>query len=119
MTVPTSAEKRGRAAAFSPVSVAAPTPGNLEVLWGSPFDRVCYEVSASGLARKHRAQYDLLLTELTTGTGCTEDEIITHGQTVRSVLFFAEDRLARQGALASLVGQQQYRYHQPPVTRAF
>jgi len=119
MTVPTSAEKRERAAALSPASVAAPTPGNLDVLWDSPFDRLCYDVSASGMARKHRARYDILLAELTTGTGCTEEEVIAHGQKVRSVLFFAEDRLGRQGALANLVGQQQHRYRLAPVTLAF
>jgi len=119
MTLPTSAEKRERAATLSPASVAAPTPGNLEVHWDSPFDRLCYDVSASGMARKHRARYDILLAELTTSTGCTEEEVLTHGQKVRSVLFFAEDRLARQGALASLVGQQQHRYRLPPVTLSF
>jgi hypothetical protein len=119
MTIPTSAEKRARAAALSGPSVGDPTPGNLDVLWDSPFDRLCYDVSASGMARKHPARYDALLAALTTSTGCTEDEVITHGQKIRSVLFFAEDRLARQGALASLVGQQQHRYRLHPVTQAF
>jgi hypothetical protein len=119
MTPPTSAEKRMRAATLSPATAAGPTPGNLAVHWDSSFDRLCYEVSASGLARKHPAQYDALLAELTTGTGCTEEEVVTHGQKVRSMLFFVEDRLGRQGALASLVGQQQYSYRLPPVTLAF
>jgi hypothetical protein len=119
MTLPTSGEKRERAAAFTPPCAAAPIPGNLDVLWDSPFDRLCYDVSASGLARKHSARYDALLADLTSGTGCTEEEVLTHGHKVRSVLFFAEDRLGRQGALAKLVGQQQLPYRLAPVTFAF
>jgi hypothetical protein len=119
MTLPTSAEKRARAATLSPTSAAGPTPGNLAVHWDSTFDRLCYDVSASGLARKHPAQYAALVAELTTSTGCTEEEVVTHGQKVRSVLFFAEDRLGRQGALASLVGQQQHSYRLAPVTLVF
>jgi hypothetical protein len=119
MTLPTSAEKRERAAALTSPSAAVPIPGNLEVLWDSPFDRLCYDVSTSGMARKHGARYDALLADLTTSTGCTEDEVLTHGHKVRSVLFFAEDRLGREGALANLVGQQQHRYRLAPVTLAF
>jgi hypothetical protein len=71
------------------------------------------------MARKHRAQYDALMAELTARTGCTEDEVLTHGQKVRSVLYFAEDRLGRQGALAKLVGAQQHPFRLAPVTLAF
>ena len=119
MTPPTSAQKRERAAALAPAGPSAPTPGTLEVRWDRPFDQLCYDVTASGMARKHRARYDVLLTELMTGTGCTEDEVLTHGLKVRNMLFFAEDRLARQGALANLVGVQQYPYRLPPVTLSF
>ena len=119
MTLPTSAEKRERAAALAPTSAALPTPGTLDVRWDRPFDRLCYDVSASGMARRHRAQYDVLMAELTSSTGCTEDEVLTHGQKVRSVLYFAEDRLGRQGALATLVGTQQHPFRLAPVTLAF
>lgn len=119
MAVLTSAEKRGRAAALSLSSKAAPIPGTLDVSWDSPFDRLCYDVSASGLARKHRERYDALLAELKASTGCTEEELVSHGQKVRSVLFFAEDKLGRSGELARLVGNQQYPYRLAPVTQAF
>ena len=119
MTLPTSAEKRLRAAALAPTGASTPTQGNLEVLWDRPFDRLCYDLSASGMARRHPAQYDALLAELSSGTGCTEEELITHGQKVRSMLFFAEDRLGRQGALAKLVGTQQLPYRLAAVTLAF
>lgn len=119
MTLPTSAEKRERAAALSHADTALPTPGNLEVRWDSPFDRLCYDVSASGMARKHRSRYDALLAELTASTGCTEEELVTHGQKVRSVLYFAEDRLGREGVLAKLVGAQQHPFRLAPVTLAF
>jgi hypothetical protein len=119
MTLSPSADKRLRAATLSSKGAAAPTPGNLDVHWDSPFDRLCYDVSASGMARKDRARYDLLLAELTMSTGCTEDEVITHGQKVRSMLYFAEDRLGREGVLARLVGTQQHPYRLAPVTMAF
>jgi hypothetical protein len=119
MTFPTSAEKRARAAALTSPGAAVPIPGNLDVLWGSQFDRLCYDVSASGMARRHSAHYESLLTTLTTSTGCTEDEVLTHGHKVRSVLFFAEDQLGRQGGLANLVGEQQLPYRLPPVAHAF
>jgi hypothetical protein len=35
------------------------------------------------------------------------------------VLYFAEDRLGRQGALAKLVGEQQHPFRLAPVTLAF
>lgn len=119
MTAPTSAEKRARATAMIASTPATPTSGNLDVLWDSHFDAMCYRVSTPALARKHPEQYGGLLTELSACTGCTEEELLTHGFKVRSVLFFAEDRLARQGLLASLVGTQQHSYRLAPVTQSF
>lgn len=119
MTAPTSTDKRERAAALSLSSDHAPISGTLDVVWDSPFDRLCYDMSASGMARKHRERYEMLLAELTASTGCTEDELLTHGQKVRSVLFFAEDKLGREGVLARLVGKQQHPYRLAPVTQAF
>jgi hypothetical protein len=119
MTATTSSDKRGRAAALSLTSEHAPIPGTLDVAWASPFDRLCYDISASGMARKHRERYELLMADLTASTGCTEEELLTHGQKVRSVLFFAEDKLGKEGILARLVGNQQHPYRLAPVTQAF
>jgi len=115
----TSAEKRQRAATFPKASGATPTQGSLEVSWDSPFDRMCYLVSATDLATKNRSRYDALMQELITATGCSDEEILSHGLKVRALLFFAEDRLARQGALASLVGKQKHLYRLTPVNPAF
>jgi hypothetical protein len=119
VTLPTSAEKRKRAAALPLSGDAGPIPGTLDVAWDSPFDRLCYDLAMPGLARKNPDRYASLLAELTTGTGCTEDEVLTHGQKVRSVLYFAEDRFGREGLLARLVGTQQHPYRLAPVTLAF
>jgi hypothetical protein len=119
VTRPSSDEKRQRAAAFPPASATSSTKGALDVVWDSPFDRLCYLVSATDLARKHRLRYDALMTELITGTGCTEDEVLAHGLKVRGLLFFAEDRLARQGALATLVGKERHPYRLACVTPEF
>ncbi len=119
MTSQTSDQKRQRAAALPHASAPAATQGLLEVLWDSPFDRLCYLISAANLALKHRARYAALLEELTAGTGCTEEELIAHGMKVRALLFFAEENLARQGLLASLVGRQKYIYRLAPVKPAF
>jgi hypothetical protein len=119
VTAPTSSDKRGRAAALSLSSAHIPISGTLDVAWDSPFDRLCYDISASGMARKHRERYEVLLADLTERTGCTEEELLTHGQKVRSVLFFAEDKLGRNGELTRLVGNQQYPYRLAPVTQAF
>lgn len=115
----TSAEKRERAASFSPDTAFPPIPGALDVQWERPFDRLCYDLAASGLARKHRDRYDAILAPLVDGTGCTEDEVLTHGQKVRSMLFFAEDRMGRQGLLGRLGSQQQIKYRLSAVTMAF
>jgi len=119
MTTATSAEKRLRAAAFSAVPGPTPSVGALAVRWSSPFDRSCFLVSAPELAGKHDQPYEELMEQLTSGTGCTEAEILEHGRKVRAELFFAEDRLARIGALASLVGRQRHGYILAPVVPAF
>jgi len=114
-----SAEKRRRAAAFPAVPGPTPSAGTLAVRWSSPFDRSCFTVSAPELARQHPEPYGQLMDQLTSGTGCTEQEILAHGQKVRAELFFAEDRLARTGALASLVGRQKHGYELAAVIPAF
>lgn len=119
MALLTSAEKRERAAALSLPTPRDPIPGTLDVAWDSPFDRLCYDVSASGMARKHRQRYDQLMAELISSTGCTEEELLSHGQKVRSMLFFAEDKMGREGALARLGGNQQLPYRLAAVTQAF
>lgn len=119
MTSPTSAEKRQRAATFPPASGATPMRGALDVSWDSPFDRMCYLVAAPDLPIKRPARYDALLQELTAATGCTAEELLAHGNKVRAMLFFAEDRLARSGALAELEGKQKHPYRLPPVVPAF
>jgi hypothetical protein len=119
MPEPTSAEKRQRATSLANQRPPSPTEGNLDILWDSPFDQMCYCLAAPALARKQPARYGELRNELMAQTGCTEDELLTHGLKVRSVLFFAEDRLGRQGALASLVGAQQLQYRLPPVSQSF
>jgi hypothetical protein len=119
VTAPTSAEKRERATTITTATPILPVMGNLDVRWDSQFDRLCYDLATPALGRKDPARYASLLADLTTGTGCTEEELVTHGQKVRSVLFFAEDRLARQGLLSRLRDDQQHEYHLPPVTRSF
>jgi hypothetical protein len=115
----TSDEKRQRAARMPRASAPAATQGQLEVLWDSPFDRLCYLLTATNLGIKHPARYAALLKELAEGTGCTEDELVAHGMKVRAVLYFAEENLARQGLLGSLVGGQKYLYRLAPVKPAF
>jgi hypothetical protein len=112
-------EKRRRAAAFRPRPGPTPDVGVLDVHWGSAFDRSCYLVSTPGLADKHRASYNHLMHDLTTETGCTESEILSHGWRVRNLLAFAKEQLSRTGALAGLIGQQKYPYELPPVIPPF
>jgi hypothetical protein len=115
----TSTDKNQRAATL-PLGIALPPIGGaLDVEWSRPFDRLCYELATPGLARRHRDQYDSFLRALVEGTGCTEAELLTHGQKVRNMLFFAEDRLGRQGLLAALGRHQQIKYTLPPVTMSF
>lgn len=119
MPEPTSAEKRARATTLAAPRPADPIAGNLDVQWGSAFDRPCYDLAAPAMPRKHPEPYDALLAELTEGTGCSEDEVLTHGQKVRSMLFFAEDKLARQGVMARLPGNQRHPYRLAPVPQSF
>ncbi len=114
-----SAEKRDRASSLTLGAPLPPIPGGLDVQWERPFDRLCYDVAASGLARKHRERFDALLAPLIAGTGCSEAEILSHGQKVRSMLYFAEDRMGRQGLLGRLGSKEQMPYHLSPVTMAF
>lgn len=115
----TSTDKCQRAATLRLGRKLEPIAGALDVQWGRPFDRLCYELARPGLARRHREQYDAFLEPLIAGTGCTEAELLTHGQKVRNMLFFAEDRLARQGLLSRLGSQQQVKYSLAPVTMSF
>jgi len=115
----TQAQKRQRATAFPPVSGPASGCGLLEVEWGSPFDRLCFLVSAPDLAVKNNRRYTKLLAEISEGSGCTETEILAHGNKVRAYLFFAQERLKREGQLDHLTGRQKYSYQLPPVTPAF
>jgi hypothetical protein len=71
------------------------------------------------LATKNSRRYAQLLAELVAGSGCTESEILAHGQKVRAVLYFAEARLTRDGSLRGLVGKEKFVYQQPCVTPAF
>jgi hypothetical protein len=119
MTDLSSAEKRRRAASLPALPGPTPEAGSLAVRWGSAFDRSCFLVSAPDLATKHPQPYEQLMGQLTSGTGCTEAEILAHGHNVRAALFFAEDRLARTGALASLVGPQKHKYELPAVRPTF
>jgi len=114
-----SAEKRRRAANFPSLPGPTPSAGTLAVRWSSPFDRSCFLVSAPDLATKHPQPYEQLMDQLTSGTGCSEAEILAHGKQVRAMLFFAEDRLARTGALASLVGRQKHEYELGAVKPGF
>ncbi|HEY7682058.1 MAG TPA: hypothetical protein VH879_05410 [Gemmatimonadales bacterium] len=119
METSTQAQKRERATAFPPPSGAAPTCGLLDVHWDSPFDRLCFLVSAPDLAIKNNRRYTRLLAELMTGSGCTEEEVLAHGNKVRAYLFFAQDRLRREGQLDRLTGKEKYSYQLPPVAPAF
>ncbi|HTS87228.1 MAG TPA: hypothetical protein VMG41_01955 [Gemmatimonadales bacterium] len=112
-------EKRRRAAALPSPSGANPSCGPLDVSWDSAFDRMCYMVSAPDLAVRNARRYQKLMAEAMEATGCTEEEIIAHGNKVRAVLFFAQDRLTKQGALAGLAGKQKYAYRLPPVSPMF
>jgi hypothetical protein len=114
-----SIDKRKRAAAFAPRPGPTPDVGPLEVRWGSAFDRACYLVTTPGLAEKHPAGYNHLMRDLTHETGCTVQEILTHGRRVRNVIAFAREQLARAGALSNLVGSQKLPYDLQPVTPSF
>lgn len=119
VTVSTSAQKRNRAAEFVSTVAVPPIKGTLDVQWESTFDRLCHLVSTEGMPVKHRTRYEALMKELTSGTGCTEEEVIAHGLKVRAKLYFAEEHLGRTGALANLVGKEQHAYRLPAVLPAF
>ena len=119
MSATTSAEKRRRAASFPSLPGPTPAAGSLDVIWTSQFDRSCYLVTAPNLAVKHPKRYEQLMHQLRDGTGCTEAEILAHGNKVRALLYFAEDRLSRTGALASLSGKQKHQYELAAVNPAF
>lgn len=93
--------------------------GSLSVVWESAFDQMCHAVAADDLAIKNARRYRKLMDEIIESTGCTEEEVLAHGRKVRAVLFFAEDRLSREGALRHLTGKARYEYRLPPVTHAF
>ena len=112
-------KKRQRAATFPPATGVAPSSGLLYVEWDSSFDRLCFLASSPDLALKNRARYDKLLTEITAGSGCTEEEVLAHGNKVRAVLFFAQERFAREGHLDRLTGKEKYAYRLAPVRPAF
>jgi hypothetical protein len=120
-TVPSSiqAQKRQRATAFPSPDAAAQSCGLLDVSWDSAFDRLCYLVSAPDLKQKNNRRYTKLLTEIMTGSGCTEEEVLAHGHKVRAYLFFAQDRLMKSGQLDQLTGKEKYPYRLPPVEPAF
>jgi len=115
--------KRQRATSFAgkskgPGAVSAPA-GALSVVWESPFDQMCHAVAAEDLAVKNARRYRKLMDEIIASTGCTEEEVLAHGRKVRAVLFFAQDRLSREGALRHLTGKARYEYRLPPVAHAF
>ncbi len=116
------ATKRERASSYASKKGAAAltaSSGSLSVTWESAFDQMCHAVAADDLAIKNARRYRKLMDEIIEVTGCTEEEVLAHGRKVRAVLFFAQDRLAREGALRHLTGKARYDYHQPAVTHAF
>ena len=119
MTSSVQAQKRQRSSAFPSASGATPGCGLLDVQWESPFDRLCFLISAPDLAVKNNRRYTALLAELVTGSGCTEDEVLAHGNKVRAYLFFAQDRLRKEGKLDGLTGKEKHPYHLAPVAPAF
>lgn len=112
-------DKRRRAAAFRPRPCPTPDVSPLEVHWANAFDRHCFLVSTPGLPAKHPQAYSHLMRDLMSETGCTEDEILAHGNKVRRHLNFTRDELRRAGAFAGLVGRQVYIYDLAPVRPAF
>jgi hypothetical protein len=113
------AQKRQRATAFPPVNGMTQACGLLDVRWDSQFDRLCFQISAPDLAQKNNRRYLKLLAELTAGSGCTEEEILAHGNKVRAYIYFAQERLKREGQLENLKGKEKYPYQLPPVIPAF
>ncbi|MGH7703857.1 MAG: hypothetical protein ACREMO_12245 [Gemmatimonadales bacterium] len=119
MTTASQTQKRHRAAAFPPSTGPVAACGQLDVQWESPFDRLCFMIAAPDLLLKNSKRYAKLLEEIIAGSGCTEEEILAHGNKVRAVLFFVQDRLTKDGTLDRLTGKAKYTYHLPTVTPAF
>jgi hypothetical protein len=123
MTSATQDEKRKRAASFPAegglAAGSTAVPGPLAVQWDSVFDRMCYMVTSADLAVRNARRYRKLMDEIVAATGCSEDEILAHGNKVRAVLYFAQDRLTKQGALNHLVGKEKFEFRLPPVSPIF
>lgn len=122
MSSTSQATKRQRASSYEGKKTAGAltaSSGSLSVTWESAFDQMCHAVAADDLAIKNARRYRKLMDEIIESTGCTEEEVLAHGRKVRAVLFFAQDRLSREGALRHLTGKARYDYHQPAVTHAF
>ena len=115
--------KRSKAAVFPSggpvVGDRSPSYGSLDVKWESTFDRMCFGVSAENLATKNPRRYKAQMDEISRLTGCTEEEILAHGGKVRGRLFFAHEKLERQGLLQNLGPKEKYEYTLPTVTPAF
>jgi len=114
-----SVQKHRRVATFASRPALATVVGRLEVHWGNAFDRACFLVAAPGPNPRHRPAYARLLRDLSNETGCTVAELLAHGRKVRGLLFFAQENLARSGALATLNPGHKWAYQLPPVTPAF
>lgn len=120
MTATSQDTKRQRAISYTAKGKSVPVNSrSLSVVWESAFDQMCHAVAADDLAIKNARRYRKLMDEIIESTGCTEEEVLAHGRKVRAVLYFAQDRLAREGALRHLSGKARYEYRLPPVTHAF
>lgn len=112
-----STTKRRLAAAFQPRPGPTPDSGALEVRWASAFDRACFLVTTPNLSVRYQGPYEHLMRDLTNATGCTEEEILTHGQKVRRMLQIAEGRLRQNGGLQA--GRQKQAFDLAAVTPSF
>lgn len=119
MTESKQVKKRERASQMSWESPASretrPDYGPLDVQFGCPFDCMCYMATVDGLAGKKPEKYNRLMEYLATETGCTEREVIAHGQKVRALLWFAVDRFRREGQAVA----RKLKYPLPAVRPAF
>lgn len=94
------ARKRERASQMEwtgPVAERRPDYGPLTVDFGSPFDCGCYMATVETLATKYPDKYSRLVDHLVAETGCTEEELIAHGEKVRAYLYFGLGRMTRDG----------------------
>lgn len=119
MAKPPSTDKQRRAAAFEPRPGPTPQTGRLEIRWASAFDRSCFLVSTQGLNARHHQAYQAMMEDLRARTGCTEAEILAHGNKVRSVISLVENRLERSGVFANLAGGQKYLHQLSAIPPAF